>query len=122
MFERSLAPGEEQLPNGLAVPHEIHYYDVGMGGDGLRGSSEGFDNPYRKFLAHDDAPEVWDGQRLVSGGKHYGHLEVNVAPNVSGRWTVTLDFVQVFPMTDGTRKVIDWERRLYDDRVVLQQR
>lgn len=122
MLERSLVPGKERLPNGQSASHEIHYYDVGMGGDGLRGSSVGFDNPYRKFLAHDDAPEVWDGKRLVSGGKHYGHLEVNVAPDASGRWSVTMDFVQVFPVTNGSGDVIDFERRLYDDQVVLQQR
>jgi len=122
MLERSLVPGEERLANGQSVPHEIHYYDVGMGGDGLRGSAEGFDNPHRKFLAHDDAPEVWEGRQLKSGGKHYGHLEVNVAPNAAGRWSVMLDFVQIFPLTNAAGEVTGWERRTYDDQVILQQR
>lgn len=122
MLERSMVTGEEILPDGTASPHELHYYDVGYGGDGLRGSAEGFDNPYRKFLAHDDAPEVWDGRRLVSGGKHYGHLEVDVAPNAQGRWTATLVMAQVFPLTDDDGKVVGWERRTYDDIVTLQQR
>lgn len=122
MLERSLVPGEERLLNGTLAPHQIHYYDVGYGGDGLRGTAEGFDNPYRKFLAHDDAPEVWDGKRLKSGGKHYGHLEVNVAPDARGYWTVTMDFAHAFPLTNPAGEVTGWERRTYDDRVVIQQR
>lgn len=122
MLERSLVPGEEKLPDGKKVAHEIHYYDVGIGGDGLRGSSEGFDNPYRKFLAHDDAPEVWKGRQLKSGGKHYGHLEVNVAPDSRGIWTATLVPVQAFPLTNDAGEVTGWERRPIDDLVVLRQR
>lgn len=122
MLERSLVPGEELLADGTKVPHEIHYYDVGMGGDGLRGATTGAENPFRKFLAHDDAPEVWNGKQLISGGKHYGHLEVNVAPNDKNQWGVTLEFVQVFPITDATGKVTSWERRTYADLVKLQTR
>lgn len=122
MLERSQVAGEECLPDGRTAPQEIHYYDVGYGGDGLRGSSEGFDNPYRKFLAHDDAPEVWNGNQLVSGGKHYGHLEVNVAPDDNGHWNATLDFAYVFPVTNAAGEVTAWERRTYNDHVVMQQR
>lgn len=122
MQERSLVPGEEQLLSGRTVPHEIHYYDVGFGGDGLRGSSEGFDNPHRKFLAHDDAPEVWNGLQLKSGGKHYGHLEVNVAPDSTGKWTVTLVPAHAFPLMNEAGEVTGWERRLCDDVVILKQR
>ena len=101
------------------VLHRIHFYDVGIGGDGLRGPSEGFDNPYRQFLAHDDVPEVWNGKQLVSGGKHYGHLEVNVAQNAIGQWLAELTPVQVFPLLDSEGKVTGWERRTYDDVVTI---
>ncbi len=83
-----------------------------------RGPSTGFDNPHRKFLAH-DVPEVWEGRRLVSGGKHYGHLEVNVAPDPSGRWTAEFTPVHAFPLMDAEGKVIGWEHRTYDDVVRL---
>lgn len=119
MFERSLVMGTETLPDGTTRPHEIHFYDVGIGGDGLRGPSTGFDNPYRKFLAHENAPEVWNGKQLISGGKHYGHLEVNVARNAQGQWQVELTPVYVFPLLDSEGKVTGWERRTYDDVVTI---
>lgn len=110
-----------------AVVNGIHYYDLGMGGDGLRGPTTGKDgssglpssNPYQVFLAHLDAPEIWDGHRLIDGGKHYGHLEVSVAPDGDSRWTAALTPVYVFPIMDESGQVTGWERRVYDDEVVL---
>jgi len=119
MLERSLVTGTETLPNGATRPHSIHFYDVGIAGDGLRGPSKGYGNPYRKFLAHENAPEVWEGKRLISGGKHYGHLEVNVGRNAQGRWQAELTPVHVFPLLDATGKVIGWERRVYTDVVTI---
>lgn len=119
MLERSLVTGTETLPGGATRPHSIHFYDVGMGGDGLRGPAAGFDNPYRQFLAHDNAPEVWNGRQLVSGGKHYGHLEVNVGLSAAGQWQAELTPVQVFPLVDAAGKVVGWERRTWDDMVTL---
>jgi hypothetical protein len=119
MLERSLVTGMETLADGSTRPHSIHFYDVGIGGDGLRGPSVGFDNPYRQFLAHDDLPEVWKERQLVSGGKHYGHLEVNVAPNTQGVWQAELVPVQVFPLMDESGKVTGWERRELSDKVTL---
>lgn len=119
LWERSEARGEQVLPNGDRRLHTIHFYDVGTGGDGLRGPMEGFENPGRRFLVHDNAPEIWQGERLVSGGKHYGHLEVNVAPVASGGWRAELQPVHVFPLTDDAGQVTGWERRVYDDVVVL---
>ena len=117
LLERSFVEGEEVLPDGRSSAHSIHFYDVGIGGDGLRGPSKGFDNPHRKFLAHDDVPEVWENGRLISGGKHYGHLEVNVAPADSGEWTVDVAPVHVFPVAETDGKVTRWERRVYPDDV-----
>ncbi|MFM8221182.1 MAG: hypothetical protein ACKOJF_19910 [Planctomycetaceae bacterium] len=80
---------------------------------------EGYENPGRKFLAHLDSPEVWEGLRLVSGGKHYGHLEVNVTPDEKGGWRAELLPVYMFPVTDSEGRVTGWERRLYEDVVTL---
>ena len=121
LLERSLVPGVESLPNGSERAHEIHFYDVGIGGDGMRGPSANTDNPFRKFLAHNDSVEVWDGQRLVSGGKHYGHVEVNVSPNDAGHWTVRIEPVHAFPLTEVDGQVTSWERRCYDDVVTITQ-
>ena len=119
MLERSLVAGEELLADGSVRPHSIHCYDVGIGGDGLRGPSTGFDNPYRKFLAHENAPEVWQDGRLVSGGKHYGHLEINVHPATDGKWQVDIVPAYAFPVMNGEGKVSAWQRRTYDDAVTL---
>lgn len=121
MLERSVSRGVETLPSGATRPREIPYYDAGIGGDGLRGPSPNFDNPIRKFLAHDDAPEVWNGRQLVSGGKHYGHLEVNVTPPAQpgSPWTTTIVPVHVFPLNDAEGRVTGFERREYADRVTL---
>lgn len=119
MLERSQTKGTEVLPDGSTRPHEIHFYDVGIGGDGLRGPSVGYDNPHRKFLVHEQVPEVWEGRKLVSGGKHYGHLEVNVSLNAEGKWQAELTPVHVFPVMDEAGQVTGWERRTYDDIVRL---
>ncbi len=111
-----------------SVVDGIHFYDAGIGGDGLRGPYFGkdgkynvdMDNPYQTYLAHLDAPEVWQGKQLVSGGKHYGHLEVNVFQNDQGQWLTEISPVYVFPIMDTSGKVTDWERRVYDDVVTLK--
>ena len=122
LLERSEVTGTEILPDGSQHPHTISFYDVGIGGDGLRGPSNGFDNPFRKFLAHDDVPEVWDGKRLVSGGKHYGHLEVNLAPNSAGKWEAIITPVYAFPLMNADGQVTGWERREYADKVIAAGR
>ena len=119
MLERSQITGEEVRPDGTVRPHQLNCFDVGIGGDGLRGPSTGFDNPYRKFLAHDDAMEKWQGKQLLSGGKHYGHLEVNVRPDAQGRWSLEIVPVACFPLMDETGKLTGWERRPYDDSVTV---
>jgi hypothetical protein len=119
MLERSMKSGIEVLPDGSKRPHTIHFYDVGIGGDGLRGPSVGFDNAYRKFLAHENSPELWNGPQLISGGKHYGHLEVNLTLNAAGKWQAVLTPVHVFPLMNADGHVAGWERRVYDDTVTL---
>jgi hypothetical protein len=134
MYEHSVIRGgvehlpgpDEQTPKQTR-PHDLHVWDVGIAGDGLRGPffgpggrHQGFgDNEHQVFLADQDAPEVWDGKRLVSGGKHYGHLEVNVSQNPSGQWQAILTPAYVFPMMNEHGEVTGWERRVYDDQVTL---
>lgn len=105
MFERSLVDG-------------IHVYDLGIAGDGLRGPKT--DNPQRKFLAHLDSPEVWRDGVLQDGGKHYGHLEIEVEPHREG-WRAVLTPVYVFPVCDARGQVVRFERRVYPDVVELSR-
>ncbi|CCN49411.1 putative Metallo-dependent phosphatase [Vibrio nigripulchritudo MADA3029] len=110
-----------------SVVEGIHFYDVGIGGDGLRGPYFGkdgkydvpLDNPHQVFLAHLDAPETWKGKKLVSGGKHYGHLEVNVSKDTKGTWSAEISPVYVFPIMNDAGQIQSWERRVYDDVVTL---
>ncbi|MGA7306337.1 MAG: metallophosphoesterase [Rhodothermales bacterium] len=120
IWERSVVAGSEVPPGGGERPHEIQFYDVGTGGDGLRGSEPGLENPYQQFLADSDAPEVWNGPQLVEGGKHYGHLEVSVERTGEHAWEATLTPVYAFPLFDETgTQYQGYERRVYDDVVTI---
>jgi len=96
----------------------ILYADAGVAGDGLGMPVDDVDprraNPWRKWVAHFDEAERWDGARLVSGGKHYGHLEIDLAPTPDGRVQVTFTPVHAFPITDADGKVVGFERRPVD--------
>lgn len=122
---------DEMYEHSLA--DTIHFFDIGIGGDGLRGPYMGEDgkydhpsnNPYQLFLAHLDAPETWSGNQLVAGGKHYGHLEVNVKLE-DGEWQAELTPVYVFPIMDENGEVKRdisglpiFERRTYEDVTLL---
>ncbi len=122
MYEHSLVDG-------------VHFFDIGIGGDGLRGPYMGEDgkfdipsnNSYQLFLAHLNAPETWSGNQLTDGGKHYGHLEVNVTFE-DGEWRAELTPVYVFPMMDQSGEVIRdisglpvLERRIYDDVTLIDR-
>jgi hypothetical protein len=121
MYEHSIAEG-------------IHSYDIGIGGDSLLGPQEGVINERQIFVAHDHAPEHWDGNVLVQGGKHYGHIEIDVrrqdetdtdttaaSGDTAGGFSVTITPVHVFPVLDpdtpGT--IVTWERREYDDTLTF---
>jgi len=105
MYEHSFADG-------------IHFFDVGIGGDVLEAPHAGLFNDKQIFVADDHAPENWDGDTLVSGGKHYGHVEVDVSrTDGDGGFTVTITPVYAFPVLDPARPgvVTGWERRAYED-------
>jgi Calcineurin-like phosphoesterase/Purple acid Phosphatase, N-terminal domain len=125
MFERSYVDVDGD-------GHGINYYDVGVGGDGLRGERRrqgnllsapllGY-NPYKVWSADQSEPEVWKNERLVDGGKHYGHLEVDIRRGGPGGAyaAVTLTPVYAFPLLDGRLRVVGVERRTYDDRILLR--
>lgn len=129
----------------------VHHYDVGMAGDGFGVPISEIDtlllgadfwtsealNPFREWTAWLDEPELWrtetdvDGRafvRLVDGGIHYGHLEVNLqrawwcGRKDGGSYGIlTMTPVYSFPVTDADyERVGDTERRVYDDEVVLR--
>ena len=115
MYEHSIVDG-------------VHYYDVGIGGDSLRGPQDGVVNDRQIFIAHDHAPEHWNGNVLEQGGKHYGHLEIDVRQKAAtgddageggraGPFAVTITPVYVFPVLDPEKpgEIMTWERREYDD-------
>ena len=102
-----------------SVVNGIDFFDTGSAGDGIRGPSAGITNPNQVFLAHTDAPEVWNGAQLVSGGKHYSHLEVNVTEGDHGEFEATIEPVYIFPLMNASGVVTGYERRVYDDVTVL---
>jgi len=120
IYEHSAVRGIEVQPNDEQVEHTVHFFTVGIGGDGLRGPDPGASNPQRVFLAHDDAPEIYDDNGvLLDGGKHYGHLEVNVGRDVDGQWQARIEPVYVFPVTAADGSIESFERRVYDDVTLL---
>lgn len=131
MFERSFVDGDG---DGVGV----HFYDLGVAGDGLRGGTVdsvtgvyGGNNPFSRWTADLDEPELWQEVTvgadtfvtLVDGGRHYGHLEVNVerlaseGADVFAR--ITLTPVYSFPILDAAMNVTGTERRVYGDEIVL---
>jgi 3',5'-cyclic AMP phosphodiesterase CpdA len=120
MWERSEISGIEIKPDKNEEIHTINFYDVGIGGDGLREPEEGLDNLYLKFLVHTDVPEVWENNVLKSGGKHYGHLEVDIIPVDNNTWQAILKPVYILPLLDPVNLTyLNYERRTYEDEIIL---
>lgn len=129
MFERSFVD-EDKDGNG------IMYYDVGVAGDGLRGEKRDWNgnplntldyNQYRKWSADQSSVEEWNTSGanpvLIDGGKHYGHLEVNLEKSVEGDQEYALiNFTPVysFPVVDQNYNLQKVERRVYKDEVNLK--
>jgi hypothetical protein len=122
MWERSEVTGIEMKPDQSEISHTIHFYDVGISGDGLREPCEGLDNPNQAFLVHTDVPEVWENDILISGGKHYGHLEVDISPQDNNTWNAILKPVYIFPLLDTIDSTYSgFERRIYEDQKILSR-
>ncbi|WOI37561.1 hypothetical protein R1T43_00570 [Alteromonas sp. CI.11.F.A3] len=72
------------------------------------------------WSAHGDAPEVWEGAKLVSSGKHYGFLEVEDIPSGTDDYEVIMTPRYVFPLMDDTGVVTgEFEQRQYDNVVTI---
>ena len=55
-------------------------------------------------------------------GNSTRHAEVVVAPEDNESWHCTIEPVYVFPIMDDNGTIVGWERRVYDDVVVLHER
>jgi hypothetical protein len=120
MWERSTIMGIETRPDQSERSNTIHFYDVGQGGDGLREPEIGLDNSYQQFLVHNDVPEVWEKGILKAGGKHYGHLEIDILPVAGDTWQALLKPVYIFPLFNSADSAYSlYERRIYNDEVTL---
>jgi 3',5'-cyclic AMP phosphodiesterase CpdA len=123
----------------------VHLWDVGFAGDGLRGVEDapGFVNnsitnwrnnplnpegqsftmnPFNRWTADQSEPELWNGNQLLRGGKHYGFLEVNVRPLANGQFEVAFQNFHNFPLNAGDANftVTGFELRTYNNRVLLR--
>lgn len=120
MWERSEVSGIEVLQDGEELDHLLPFFDVGIGGDGLRGPVDNTDNVYQQFLVHRDAPEIWDGNNLIEGGKHYGHLEVDIIPVDGFTHQAILTPVYVLPLySEEDSAYTGFERKVYKDQIIL---
>lgn len=108
-----------------SVVDGIHFWDTGIAGDGLGYSLDDVDprrkNEYRTWVAHADAPEHWEGRQLVSGGKHYGHLLIDVVPEGDRGYRITMTPRYIFPVTDSEGRVTALETRTYDHIVSVER-
>ncbi|HMN95854.1 MAG TPA: metallophosphoesterase [Phycisphaerales bacterium] len=123
----------------------VHFWDVGAAGDGLRGvedapgfvnpnitswldnplnalGAEWVMNPHHVWCADQDEAELWSGNQLVSGGKHYGFLEIDVDPRGDGTFRVSFQYWHSFPLNAGDENftVLGWELRPYANTVILE--
>lgn len=126
LFERSFV---DEDGDGKGV----QYYDVGVAGDGMRGVKRNWiSNPlatldyneFSQWTADQKAPEQWNTSGsnpiLTDGGKHYGHLEVNLKKVLDGdKIFAQIDFepVYVFPVMDQSYNLQRVERRVYNDKL-----
>ena len=126
LFERSFV---DEDSDGKGVL----YYDVGLAGDGMRGVKRDWNNnpmqpldynPYSKWTADLNSEEIWNTSGsvplLVDGGKHYGHLEVNLTRIKDGnKYFAQIDFdpVYIFPVMNQNYDLERIERRVYEDQV-----
>lgn len=129
LFERSFV---DENNDGKGVM----YYDVGVAGDGMRGEKRKWNtnpletlnyNPFRKWTADQNSEEKWNTggsvPLLEDGGKHYGHLEVNLQKvKENGQDFAKIKFTPVyaFPVMNSSYDLVRVERRVYADEVELK--
>ncbi|OKL54583.1 hypothetical protein BSZ39_03400 [Bowdeniella nasicola] len=112
----------------------VYHWDVGVASDGLRGEKMiktadgtyeplGF-NTHSVWMAQRDEPELWRTndagvKHLVAGGKHYGHLDIRIAPydgpaldsGVMPAAAMTMTPVSMFPILADDYSLKTVERR-----------
>lgn len=123
----------------------VFLWDVGAAGDGLRGVEDSpnatnanilswrqnplnplgedwIPNAFSLWTADQSEPELWNGNQLLSGGKHYGFLEVDVEPLGNGEFRVSFQNWHTFPLNAGDENftVTGFELRPYNNSVTLQ--
>jgi Leucine-rich repeat (LRR) protein len=129
LFERSFV---DEDGDGKGVM----YYDVGVAGDGMRGEKRKWNtnpletldyNPFKKWTADQNSVENWNTSGAVpllqDGGKHYGHLEVNlqkVKENGQDFAKIKFSPVYAFPVMNSNYELLRVERRVYADEVELK--
>lgn len=122
----------------------VHLWDVGAAGDGLRGVEDSANatnnaitawrnnpanpegqaftmNPFSRWSADQSEAELWNGNQLLRGGKHYGFLEVNLQPLTEGQFRVEFQYFHNFPLNNGDANftITGYELREFRNRVVL---
>ncbi|PCM44407.1 metallophosphoesterase family protein [Marinobacter sp. ANT_B65] len=139
LFERygvtAVLSGHDELVEYVSI-NGVSYWDVGFAGDGLRGPGYPPTTDYVPFdllpaeaqethwSAHGDAPEIWNGNQLIDGGKHYGFLEVDVRPSGDYNYEVIMTPRYVFPLTDEAGSPTGvFEHRQYNNvvRVIVER-
>ncbi len=126
LFERSYVDADGDGKGVL-------YYDVGVAGDGMRGVKRNWSavsypplnyNSFSKWTADQNSTEIWDNSGnnpvLLDGGKHYGHLEINIKKIQEGdKSFAQIDFepVYAFPVMNTQYQLQRVERRVYTDPV-----
>ncbi|MEQ9560976.1 MAG: metallophosphoesterase, partial [Woeseiaceae bacterium] len=120
MYEHSAVQGTETTADGTQVAHSVHFFTIGIGGDGLRGPDPGVENPQGLFMADRDSPERYDADGVLQdGGKHYGHLLVDLSRRDDGPWEARIEPVYAFPLMNAQGDVKSFEPRAYDDALTL---
>ena len=124
IMEHSQTNGFEVLPDGTTRPHTLNIYDLGSGGDGLRGT-KCVENPLEVFRAFENSGERWENGILKDGGCHYGFLEIDVTTNKYGKWQCSLtpryDFIYNTTPSSSTAKGAGFELRAYKDRIIIDE-
>ncbi len=121
MYEHSVLQGEELMTDGSKSKHSLHFFTVGIGGDGLRGIDPIANNPYSLFTADQNAPEIYsEAGILQDGGRHYGHVLVDVSREAGEAWQARIEPVYIFPVMNTDGDVQAFESRRYDDVLVLK--
>lgn len=100
-----------------SVVEGIHFWDVGIAGDGI-GQPDVRDprkkNEFSKWTPHFRSPELWSGKILKEGGKHYGHLVIDVRPIAPNQFEVSMTPHHIFPELDQEGNLLKISEKVYD--------